>query len=191
MWRRLKLTAVRQSGKEWSMKEAAMKNGKESFMSNKTGRMIALIVGEFILALIWLMFLRWNNPHVKAVYYQDSLAFGLIVAMMLFMLIFTGTIKNFGLAFVYCVAKNAEVTLSQIKTSLFAVKLSMVTALLTSISMSIMMVIDILSHLYIEQAEMWGFMFSVPCINVLYGVLAVMLLLPIYARRRVMALKKE
>lgn len=172
------------------MKESVMKNGKESFMSNKTGRVIALIAGEVIPALILLMFLRFNNPYVQAAYYQDSLAFFLIVAMVACVLICTGTIKNFGLAFVYCIEQNAEVTIAQIKTALFAVKLSMVTALLTSISMAIMMVIDILGHLYMDQAEMWGFMFSVPCISILYGVLAVILLVPIYARLRVMAIEK-
>ena len=166
------------------MRESSMNANKAVLMSGRAGRIFSLVAGEIIIVIFWMVFLQWMNPKVEAVFFQDSLSLGLITGMVLIMLLVTGTFKNFVYAFVYCVEQNPDITVLQMKKSLFSLKLSMVTALLSGVSMAFVTIIDIFVHLSVEQVDFWGMFFYIPCLCILYGVLAVMLLLPIYARLR-------
>lgn len=128
------------------------------------------------------------SSDINAAIYIDGLSLLPIIGMIFIVLVATGQLKEFGHAFVYCVKDDSEVAAAQVRRAAFSIKLSMVTALLTSVLMTIVVTIGILYSPMVVPTE---YLFGDSIIGMPYGIITVILLLTIYAKLKNQILTKE
>lgn len=176
------------------MKDVAVENSRKNPpISQKTGRIVSLIAGEAAVMILGGVFLKiyMADCDLQAAAYIDFLSWLPIIGMIFIVLTVAGLLKEFGRAFAYCVKDESEVTAAQVKRAAFSIKLSIVTALLTGVLMTVVTVIGILYSPVVSQPEFLPLVFGNSVIGMLYGTIAAVLLLPVYARLKSKICTKE
>lgn len=171
---------------------AIEKSRKNPSNALKIGRVLFLIVGEAAILIFGGIFLRiyMVDLDINAVIYIDNLSWLPIIGMIFIVLAVTGLLKEFGRAFAYCFKGESELTAAQVKRAAFSIKLSIVTALLTGILMTIVVTIGILYSPVVGQTDNLPLVFGNSIIGMLYSIIAAILLLPIYAKLKIKILRK-
>ncbi|MCM1192659.1 MAG: hypothetical protein NC123_10370 [Butyrivibrio sp.] len=171
-------------------KIAAKKKDKANFP--RAYWIISLIAGEIAIVILCSLFLSLyiRSMGIKPIVYSDGMMLLPIICMVLVILTATGLLKEFGCALAYCVKDSGE-TVAQVRKAAFSIKLSMITAFLTGTLLTIVTAIGLLHSLSLKQPEFFMPLMANAGIGVLYGIMAVILMLPIYARLKTKILTKE
>ena len=124
-------------------------------------------------------------------WFHDPVGLMTICAMVLLMLAITGLFPDFLHAFAYSAQKQKEVTTLQLKRSLLSVKLAMITAIVTLVFALAFNFVSLMSsvsydipYALIAGLTVWGG-------SSVYGILFVLLLLPVYARIKIRLFSSE
>ncbi len=175
------------------MQKFMLDSKKEPVSRIKTGKIISLIAGEAAILLLGgiLLGLITTGAGTKPTIYMDGLSLLPIVGMVFIVLTATGLLREFGHAFVYCVEDDYEVSAAQVRRAAYSIKLSMVTALLTGAVTTVVWLIGLLYSPLVGQTEFYPLLFADSVIGILYGMIAVILLIPIYASLKIKVLTKE
>lgn len=103
-----------------------MKNIKEKFI-----KLFTLILGEgAIIALLYIYNYGQHNMSLKDCI-NDELSFILIIGMILVVVTASGSLKELGCAFKYCIMSDSDISASQVGKSVHAVKLAMIISMFT------------------------------------------------------------
>lgn len=165
------------------MKTSVAENKKAVFTSPKTGRVLSLIVGEIaIVILIGAVFRLMMGPDIIAEIYLDVWSALSIIAVAFAVLAAAGLLGDFGRAFGYCVSDASETVATQVRKAANAVKLSMIASVLTGVLIAIYRVIGLLYSPMTTEPEFLPLFLADLMIGILYGIVVVILLLPIYGR---------
>lgn len=152
---------------------------------SEVAKIISLIVGEAAIMILGGVILRITmTPDIIVGVYIDGLSLLPMIGMMLIVLVTSGMLKDFGRAFVYCVKDVQRTAAEQLKRAAYAVKLSMVTALLTGMLMTMLAAISILYSPMMQEPRVAPVLFASSLIGLLYGIIVAILMIPIYARLR-------
>ncbi len=175
------------------MQEFTLDNKKEPVSRLNTGKIISLIAAEVAFLLLGgiLLGVVTTGAGTKAAVYMDGLSLLPIVGMVFIVLAATGLLREFGHAFVYCVEDDSEVSAVQIRKAAYSIKLSMVTALLTGAVTTAVLLISLLYSPLVGQTEYFPLLFADSVIGILYGMIAVISLIPIYASLKIKILTEE
>lgn len=165
------------------MKASVTENRKVTFMSSKIRKVFLLVAGEAaIVIMIGAIFRLMMGPDIIAGIYIDGWSGLSIIGMTFAVLAVAGLLRDFGRAFGYCVADASDIAHMQVKKAADAVKLSMVTAVLTGVLIAIYRVIGLLYSPVVAEPEFMPLFLADMIIGILYGIVVVILLLPIYGR---------
>ena len=110
--------------------------------------------------------------------------------MLLIIMLSTGSFKELGYAFKYCVIPDSDISVGQVEKALHAVKLAMVTAILTGVTVTLFNMITVFRTSInlitigekIYEAGPDQILIAASMTSVLSGMLVALLLLPIYGR---------
>lgn len=159
---------------------------------SKVGKITSLLVGEAVILILVGVIIRIMMTSGTIVeMYVDGLSLFPIIGMMLIALATAGLLKNFGCAFVYCVIDVQKTAAEQLNRAAYAVKLSMATALLTGILMTMFAVISVLYSPMAQEQRVVPVLFANSLLGMLYGTIAAILLIPIYARLKAQIITKN
>ncbi len=146
----------------------------------KIGKLLFLIAGEIALLLfLFLVQMNWFHNAVSEWVVAGSVFIALLVA---------GLFPDFLRSFVYMLKEKETITTIQVQKSLMAVKLAMAVAIVSNLFVLVFLFVSMAESftIYADQLETL-FPYSLEALggNAIYGLLAVMLLLPVYARLKI------
>lgn len=157
-----------------------------------------LILGECAIIALFGVYIYWQYltpfPGLKLGIYFDTLDLIPIIGMLLIVLAATGSLKELGYAIKYCVVSNSDVSDAQVGKAVRAVKLAMITAVLTGGIVTLFNVITVLYtsvNLFMIEGKLYEagpgqILIASSMTSMLCGVLVAILLLPIYGRLKKM-----
>lgn len=162
-----------------------MKNNS-SDNSNHLLKFIAAIAGEIVLILFLFLFTRFLDKSLDIKFWFHELTCELIVyGATLIMLLITGLLPDFFRSFTYGLKQPETISAVQVKKSILSVKLAMTTTVIVNLFVLIYSYVSLLANLHTVSAPAEE---SLPASLALlggesiYGILAVIVLLPVYAR---------
>lgn len=165
------------------MKASVSENRKAVSVSPKVNRVNSFVIGEAAIAIIiGVAFRLMMGTDIIAGIYTDGLSLLSVIGVTFVVLAAAGLLKEFGCAFAYCVADASDTDAAQLKKAAAAVKLSMITAVLTGVLMAMIGVIGSLYSPVVEEPAYLPILLANSMIGMLYGIVAAILLLPVYAR---------
>lgn len=151
-------------------------------------------MGECGIIIFLSVFIHWQYltpfPHLNLRVYVDGLSLISITGMLLIIMLSTGSFKELGYAFKYCVIPDSDISVGQVEKALHAVKLAMVTAILTGVTVTLFNMITVFRTSInlitigekIYEAGPDQILIAASMTSVLSGMLVALLLLPIYGR---------
>lgn len=165
------------------MKASVTENRKVTFTSSKIGKVFSLVAGEAaIVIMIGVIFRLMMGPDIISGIYIDGWLGLSIIGMTFTVLAVAGLLRDFVRAFGYCVADASNIAHMQVKKAADAIKLSMVTAVLAGVMIAIYRIIGLLYSPVVAEPEFMPLFLADMMIGILYGIVVIILLLPIYGR---------
>lgn len=176
------------------------KNGK--FFSIPSGqkfvKLFTLCLGECAIIALLGVYIYWQYltpfPGLNLGSYIDSLNFIPIIGMILIVTAATGSLKELGYAFKYCVMSDSDISVSQVGKAVYAVKLAMITSVLTGGIVTLFNIITVFYtsvNLFTIEGKLYEagpdqILVAFSMTSLLGGMLVAILLLPIYGRLKKM-----
>lgn len=172
------------------MKNENSKNGKR--------KLFTLLLGECAIIALLGVYIYWQYltpfPGLKLGIYIDALNLIPIIGMLLIVIAATGSLKELGYAFKYCVMSDSDLSADQVGKAVRAVKLAMITAVLTGGIVTLFNVITVFYtsvNLFMIEDKLYEagpgqILIASSMTSMLCGMLVAILLLPIYGRLRKM-----
>jgi len=155
-------------------------------------KLAALIVGEVAVLLCLFLCVKMCAPGLKAtLWFHDPVSEFAAYGVPLVMLLAAGLLPEFFQSFAYIVRKAEEVNAAQLKKSLLAVKLAMVTAVVAQLFVTICGFVSLLESAYGEMEMALSAGFALLGGISIHGVVVVMILLPVYARLKARLIAME
>lgn len=154
-------------------------------------RFISLLACETAVIICGIICFRLIIEEINMRAYYCNMSLFCIICVIFVMLVATGLLKAFGSAFMYCIKDEADINTVQMKKAACSIKLSMITAVCTGFFFGIAEIIAILFHAAGNKPMTWDLAFAYPCLDMWYGIIAVLLLLPVYAQITLKLLEKE
>lgn len=99
-------------------------------MKTKIINVFKLLLGECAIVALLYFFIRVERG-LEFDNYMNTLGFTLIIGMLLVVVTAAGSLKELGYAFKYCIIPDSDISASQIRKSVHAVKLAMITSMFT------------------------------------------------------------
>lgn len=161
---------------------------------NGTRRLFTLLLGECAIVAFLGFYIYWQYltpfPGLKLGIYVDAMSFVPVTGVILIVMVATGSLKELGRAFQYCVVPDSGLSAEQVGKAVQAVKLSMITAVLTG---GIVTLFDVITVFYtslnfytvegtVRAAGPDQILIGSSMSSVLCGLLVAILFLPIYGR---------
>lgn len=164
--------------------------GRSNVISDKNRRIskfLFLVVGEVAL-LSFLLYFTWVQDREISAWFHNT-SNELVVFGSVFILLFiSGLLPDFLRSFVYSLKEADEITVIQVKRSLLSVKLAMTIAVASQLLVLVYLYVSMMQDSFLT-AEVPGEVSLVVLAayggNAIYGILAVIVLLPVYARLKV------
>lgn len=155
---------------------------------NNILKLILFIVGEIVM-LSFLFLIVQVDAHVNIIWFYNVGSILSVYGTTLLMLLNTGVLPDFFRSFIYCLKQPEDITEIQVKRSLLSIKLAMVTAVvaeLFELSFCFVSMMNNFSSMDISK-ESWAVFLNLTAFGgcTLYGILAVLILLPVYVRLKI------
>lgn len=172
-------------GKEMDEMKGLVEEGKKSsvaVLGTKTASVISLVAGEAAIMIFLGVVIRLLlRPGMTVGIYIDALNIVTVISMILIVIAAAGQMRELGCAFKYCAVPDSEIDADLVAKSAGAVKLSMITAVLSG---GIVTVLRVISLLYFPDMESLGqqILLAGAMTDLLCGMMIAVLLLPIYGR---------
>lgn len=141
---------------------------------------IKFMIGIVVLAFfVWLTIIMWGGAPVVACFF-DFTSILYVLIMTVIVMVISGTLKDFLKAFPLAMRKVVSTEIGQVKKSLLAVKIAMITVNAVGIMAFVIGFIIILGQLV--DFERIGINLAVAMLSIMYGIAITILLIPIYTR---------
>lgn len=178
------------------MKTVTTKNEKNfSFpLGQRFVKFSTLLLGECAITALLGFYIHWQYltpfPGLVLGIYISGLNFIPIIGMLIIIMLATGSLKELGYAFKYCVMSNSDISVGQAGKAVCAVKLAMITAVFTGGIITLFNLITVfetsLNFFTIEEKVYETgpdqLLIAASMTDMLCGMLVALLLLPIYGR---------
>lgn len=167
---------------------------KEKNTENRKRTSFTLLLGECAIIVFLGVYIYWQYlapfPGLKLGVYFDMLNLIPIIGMILIVMAATGSLKELGYAFKYCVMPDSDFSADQVGKAARAVKLAMITAVLTGGIVTLFNVITVFYtsiNLFTIEDKLYEagpgqILIASSMTSLLCGMLVAILLLPIYGR---------
>lgn len=167
---------------------------KEKNTENRKRKSFALLLGECAIIVFFGVYIYWQYltpfPGLNPGVYFDALNLIPIIGMLLIVMAATGSLKELGYAFKYCFMPDSDFSDDQVGKAARAVKLAMITAVLTG---GIVTLFNLITVFYtsinlfaiedkLYEAGPGQILIASSMTSLLCGMLVAILLLPIYGR---------
>lgn len=168
-------------------------------VKNGTRRLLALLLGECAIVAFLGVYIYWQylTPFsgLKLGSYFDTMSFVPITGVILIVMAAAGLLKELGRAFLYCVVPDSGLSAEQVGKAVQAVKLSMVTAVLTGGIVTLFNVITVFYtslNFYTVEGTVRAagpdqILIASSMSSMLCGLLVAILFFPIYGRLKRMS----
>lgn len=143
------------------------------------------IAGELLLFLFMGMVIKLSINDLDLVWLKDEFAAFIIFSAILLLLLITGLIPDFLRSFVYCFTYKENISVVQLKRSIFSVKLAMFTALIVQFFISVLYFISFMAELNTFDGEVMTYItvvFAEIGAQFICSIAIILLLFPIYVR---------
>ncbi len=136
---------------------------------------IATVTLSFIILIFWiyLLILSMNG---SIYWFLDLYSFTPIVAFTFIILIMSSSLKDFFISFKICFVKSRDFSIEQIRRSYAAIKLAIITILVSGILSSFLALVTILGLM--NKPEYLGPNIAISILSILYSLIMVLCLLP-------------
>ena len=160
----------------------------------KIGKLLFLIAGEIALLLFLFLVTRFHDRGLQMNWFHNAVSEWVVAGSVFIALLVAGLFPDFLRSFVYMLKEKETITTIQVQKSLMAVKLAMAVAIVSNLFVLVFLFVSMAESftIYADQLETL-FPYSLEALggNAIYGLLAVMLLLPVYARLKIRLLSME
>lgn len=154
-------------------------------------RFLSLFAGELILLLVLFLLSRFMDPGLDLSWFYTPVILWVVCVMTLLVIAITGLLPDFLRSFVYSLKKQEEVTAIQLKRSLLSVKLAMITAITTQLFTMAFNYVSLLTSASADNTAVMSAGLTVLVGSSVYGILVVLILLPVYARIKIRLISPE
>lgn len=177
------------------MEKKAVKNTNViSTESKNVFQFLLLVVGEALLLLFLFLITIFQDVGLDIItWFHNPVSECSVYGTTLLVLFITGLFPDFLRAFVYTLKKQEEITVIQVKKSLLAVKLAMITAVVSQLFVLVFCYVSMLRDMHGTLSDQVLFPTTLALYGgcAIYGILAVLMLLPVYARLKVRLISME
>lgn len=164
-------------------------------MKKNTPKFIAAIVGGVVMLLFMVLLTRLLDRNLDiAFWFFESVCVMVVYGTALIMLAVTGLLPDFLRSFTYGLKQPDQISAAAVKKSLLSVKLAMATAVTANLFVLIYSFVSLFANLYTVGAsteESLPVSLALLGGEAIYGILAVIVLLPVYARLKIRLLSME
>lgn len=150
-----------------------------------------VLVGELILLLVLFLLSRFMDPGLDLSWFHTPVILWVVCAMSLLMVTVTGLLPDFLRSFVYSLKKQEEIAAIRLKRSLLSVKLAMITAITTQLFATAFNYVSLLTSVHSDDTAVMCAGLAVLAGSSVYGILVVLILLPVYARLKIRLINLE
>lgn len=160
--------------------------GRSNVISDKSGRIfkfLFLVVGEVAL-LSFLLYCTWFQDREVSPWFHNTIGELGVFGSVLILLFISGLLPDFLRSFVYSLKEADEITVIQVKRSLLSVKLAMMIAVASQLLVLVYLYVSMVQNSFLA-GEVSLVVLAAYGGNAIYGILAVIVLLPVYARLKV------
>lgn len=165
------------------MVRKAHKETNVSSHNSPNGLGFLRLLGEELIVIFAVLLLSFlMDPGWDYVWFYSPVVLITICAMVLLMLAITRLFPDFLHAFTYSAQKQKEVTALQLKRSLLSIKLAMITAIAAQVFSSAFGYVSLMTSVSYDDAFALSVGLAVWGGSSVYGILFVLLLLPVYVR---------
>ena len=165
-----------------------------SYTIPRAVRIVLAVAGGLAFFLFLYFYMYVVDFHFSLQWFANPDVLAVVFGAPLILLLVTGLFPDFWRSFVYCVKREEDITILQVKKSLFSVKLAMVTALaadlLSAIYRSVVIMVNVSNDSYSSFESFFPVLIWLIG-SLIYGVIVVLLLLPVYARLKVRLLSMQ
>lgn len=144
-----------------------------------------VLVGELILLLVLFLLSRFMDPGLDLSWFHTPVILWVVCAMTLLMVTITGLLPDFLRSFAYSLKKQEKIADIRLKRSLLSVKLAMITAITTQLFATVFNYVSLLTSVHSDDAAVMSAGLTVLAGSSVYGILVVLILLPVYARLKI------
>lgn len=167
------------------------KKGSEKFSKNKVFKFAMLLVGEAALFLFLFLFPLWHFE--MSLWIWDSISACIVFGGLFIILLFTGLLPDFLRAFVYDLKEPETIEPAKLKKSALSVKISMKAVLALQLFDLVCSYAATMAGLFdLEEIKNLAILCLGRCAShAICGTLAVLALLPVYARLKIMLIEQD
>lgn len=171
---------------------------KDTKTKNEKRKSFTILLGECAIIVFLGVYIYWQYlmpfPGLKLGIYVDALNLIPIIGMLLIVMAATGSLKELGYAFKYCFMPDSDFSTDQVGKAVRAVKLAMITAVLTGGIVTLFNVITVFYtsvNLFTIEDKLYEagpgqILIASSMTGLLCGMLVAILLLPIYGKLKKM-----
>lgn len=154
-------------------------------------RFLSLFAGELILLFVLFLLSRFMDPRLDFSWFYNPVILWAVCVMILLVMAITGLLPDFLRSFVYSLKKQEEITARQLKRSLLSVKLAMITAVTAQLFAMAFNYVSLLASVPADNTAAMSAGLTILNGSFIYGILAVLILLPVYARLKIRLISLE
>lgn len=164
--------------------------GRDNVISDKNRRIprFLLLVGGEVVLLSFLLYFTWVQDREVRSWFHNPINELIVFGSILILLFIAGLLPDFLRSFVYSLKEADKITVVQVQRSLLSVKLAMAIAVASQLLVLVYLYVSMVQNTFLTAEALGEFSLVVLAAyggNAIYGILAVIALLPVYARLKV------
>ncbi len=163
--------------------------------SGNAYRFILLMLGEAALLLFLFFLARLQDMSLDVgFWFYDPVSAAIVYGTPFIMLLIAGLLPDFFRSFLYSLKRSKDITVLQLKKSIISVKLTMAAAVSAELFLMAFLFVSMMTDISTVSGGLEDLLpvsLAVFGGNAVYGILAVVILLPVYARLKVRLIAME
>ncbi|MCM1327383.1 MAG: hypothetical protein NC094_11625 [Bacteroidales bacterium] len=164
-------------------------SNKNNMAGEKWINLVTLLLGEAAMIALFIVYIHWEC-RLKFGNCMQEVSFILVIGMILIVAAASGSLKELGCAFPYCIMPDSDISASQAGKAVHAVKLAMITSALTGGMITLLNLITVFYtdvNLVTIEEKLYEvgpgqILIASSLQYLLCGIFVAMLFLPIYGR---------